>query len=147
MKIGLMNVLVQGDYQYHQEIPLGLGAITDTRIKHAKIYDGALADMADYITIPPRRKTNKQVYHTYVVQVKNRNKLIAFLAEKGIETKVHYPIPIHIQKASKYLAYKDGDFPVCEAQAKSILTLPVHQHLVEDQIAYVIDNIRKFYKG
>ena len=124
-----------------------LDSITDTRIRNAKKYDDALSDMADYITIPPRKSNVKQVYHTYVIQARERNKLGAYLAEKGVETKVHYPLPIHLQQASKYLGYKEGDFPVCEAQAKSIITLPVHQHLTDDQITYVIDNIRGFYKG
>ena len=124
-----------------------LDAITDARIRNAKKYDDALSDMSDYITIPLRKSNVKQVYHTYVIQAKKRDKLGAYLAKKGIETKVHYPIPIHLQQASKYLGYKEGDFPVCEAQAKSIITLPVHQHLTDDEIRYVIDNIRKFYKG
>ncbi len=123
-----------------------LDAITDTRIRNAKKYDDALSDMADYVTIPPRKSNVKQVYHTYVIQAKERDRLGAYLAKKGIETKVHYPIPIHLQQASKYLGYKEGDFPVCEAQAKSIITLPVHQHLTDDQVEYVIDNIKKFYK-
>ena len=124
-----------------------LDAITDTRIRNAKKYDDALSDMTDYITIPPRKSNVKQVYHTYVIQAKKRDKLLAYLAEKGIETKVHYPIPIHLQPASRYLGYKEGDFPVCEAQAKSIITLPVHQHLTENEITYVIDSIRRFYEG
>ncbi len=124
-----------------------LDAITNTRIKNAKTYDDALSDMADYITIPSRKSNVKQVYHTYTIQAKERNKLGTYLAEKGIQTKVHYPIPLHLQQASKYLGYKEGDFPVCEAQAESIITLPVHQHLNIEQITYVIDNITKFYKG
>jgi len=124
-----------------------LDAITDTRIKNAKIYDDSLSALADYITIPPRKNNVKQVYHTYVIQAKQRDKLFAYLTHNGIEAKVHYPIPIHLQQASRYLGYNEGDFPVCEAQAKSIITLPVHQHLTDDEITYVIDNIRKFYKG
>lgn len=122
-----------------------LNVITDTRIRNSRKYDDALSDMVDYISIPPRRSNVKQVYHTYVIQAKDRNKLLAYLAENGIEAKVHYPLPIHLQQASKYLGYREGDFSVCEAQAKSIITLPVHQHLTENQIAYVIDTIRKFY--
>jgi len=123
-----------------------MDAITEARIKNAKTYDDGLSDLTDYITLPPRKSSVKQVYHTYVIQARERNKLGAYLAGMGIEAKVHYPIPLHLQPASKYLGYKEGDFPVCEAQAKSILTLPVHQHLTEDQVTYVIDNIRKFYK-
>jgi dTDP-4-amino-4,6-dideoxygalactose transaminase len=59
---------------------------------------------------------------------------------------VHYPVPLHLQEAAQFLGYKEGDFPVCEAQARSILTLPVHQHLSEAQLTYVIDTIKKFYK-
>ena len=123
-----------------------LDAITDARIKNAKTYDDGLSDLTDHITLPPRKSNAKQVYHTYVILAKERNKLGTYLAEKGIETKVHYPIPLHLQPASKYLGHQEGDFPVCEAQAKSILTLPVHQHLADDQVAYVIDSIRKFYR-
>ncbi len=123
-----------------------LDMITNTRIENAKFYDEALTDLSEHITIPPKKKNVKQVFHTYVIQVKERNKLYRYLLENGIEVKVHYPIPIHIQKACQYLGYKEGDFPVCEAQAKSILTLPVHQHLAEDQLAYVIEMIKKFYK-
>jgi len=123
-----------------------LDAITDTRIKNAKTYDDGLSDLTDYIILPPRKSNVKQVYHTYVIQARERNKLGAYLAEKGIESKVHYPVPLHLQPASRYLGYQEGDFPVCEAQAKSILTLPVHQHLTDDQVTYVIDNIRKFYQ-
>jgi len=123
-----------------------LDDITDTRIRHAKIYDDGLMELAEHITIPPRRNNVKQVFHTYVIQVENRNELYKHLLEKGIEAKVHYPVPLHLQEAARFLGYREGDFPVTEAQARSILTLPVHQHLTEEQLAYVIDTIKKFYK-
>jgi dTDP-4-amino-4,6-dideoxygalactose transaminase len=124
-----------------------LDNITDARIKHAQMYDKALADMKDFITLPPRQRGVRQVFHTYVILARDRDKLGAYLDKKGIETKVHYPAPLHLQPAAKYLGYKKGDFPVCEAQADMILTLPVHQHLTDAQIDYVASNIRKFYKG
>jgi dTDP-4-amino-4,6-dideoxygalactose transaminase len=80
-----------------------------------------------------------------MIQAKDRDKLLAYLIENGIEAKIHYPIPLHLQKASEHLGYKDGDFPVCEAQCKSIITLLVHQHLTNQQISYIIDKIREFY--
>lgn len=119
--------------------------ITNARIKNAKTYDDALLDLADYITIPLRKSNVRQVFHTYVIQAKDRDKLLVYLRENGIEAKIHYPIPIHLQKASEHLGYKVGDFPICEAQSKSIITLPVHQHLSNQQISYVIDKIREFY--
>ena len=82
-----------------------------------------------------------------MIQVKSRNELYKYLLENGIEAKVHYPIPLHLQEAAQSLGYKEGNFPVCEAQARSILTLPVHQHLTEEQLAYVVNTIKKFYQS
>ena len=120
-------------------------AINNTRIKNAKAFDDALSELGDYITIPPRKPNVRNVYHLYMIQVKDRDKLLAYLIENGIEAKIHYPIPLHLQKASENLGYKEGDFPVCEAQCKSMITLPVHQHLTNQQILYIIDKIREFY--
>lgn len=121
--------------------------ITKKRIEHAKKYDQAFSELSDYITLPPRDPDSKNVYHLYMFQAKERDKLMNYLLEHGIEAKIHYPIPIHLQKAAKSLGYKEGDFPVCEAQCKSIITLPVHQHLSDAQITFVIEMIKKFYKG
>lgn len=119
---------------------------TKRRIDNAHRYDQGLSELADQVIIPPRRKNVRQVFHLYVIQVQKRNELMQHLAKNGIETKVHYPIPIHLQKGCQFLGYKKGDFPVCEAQAESILSLPVHQHLEESEIDYVIDHICTFYK-
>jgi len=119
--------------------------ITDQRIANAEQYDEALRDLEEYISIPPRPKNIKRVYHTYVLRVKDRDKLLAYLLDKGVRAKVHYPIPVHLQKAAQYLGYKEGDFPVCEKDTRSIITLPVHQHLTEEEKTYVIDCIRDFY--
>lgn len=123
-----------------------LDSITSARIRNAGIYDEGLTRLGDEITIPPRKANVKQVYHTYVVQARNRDGLLQHLQQEGIEAKVHYPKPIHMQKAGKYLGYREGDFPKSEAQAKSIISLPVHQHLTDDQLAYVIESIGEFYR-
>lgn len=124
-----------------------LDKITEARIRNGRIYDEGLADLKEYLKIPPRRANVRQVFHTYMIQVRERERLIKHLEENEIETKVHYPIPIHLQKAAQHLGYKPGDFPVCEAQASTILTLPVHQHLSDEQLDYVIDKIHEFYKA
>ena len=121
-----------------------LEAITDSRIRHARFYDQALQSI-EGLCLPPRREGVRQVYHTYVVQARHRDRLLAYLTENGVEAKVHYPIPIHLQKASQALGYGPGDFPVSEAQARSIITLPVHQYLTERELAYVAEQIREFY--
>jgi dTDP-4-amino-4,6-dideoxygalactose transaminase len=120
-------------------------AITEKRIANARLYDEALADLREFVKIPPRDPNVKQVYHTYVIRVKSRDDLLAYLLQKGIEAKVHYLIPVHLQPAARFLGYKRGDFPVCEEDARVMLTLPVHQHLTESQIAYTVDAIRSFF--
>jgi dTDP-4-amino-4,6-dideoxygalactose transaminase len=122
-----------------------LDAVTNERIQNARAYDVALSELVGAITLPPRKPQVRQVYHTYVIQARDRDRLAPFLAERGIETKVHYPIPIHLQKAARGLGYKAGDFPVCESQCRSILTLPVHQELTAGQHAYVCRTIKDFY--
>ena len=119
--------------------------ITEERIKWANKIDAGLDDLKDYITIPERKTNRRYVYHLYMLMVKDRNDLLSYLIENGIEAKVHYPIPLHLQEAALRLGYKKGDFPVTEVQCDSIITLPVHQHLVEEQVDYMISKIRQFY--
>ncbi|MFC1824517.1 DegT/DnrJ/EryC1/StrS family aminotransferase [Thermodesulfobacteriota bacterium] len=123
-----------------------LETVTKKRQRNALIYDKGLKEAEEFVIIPPRRKGVKQVFHTYVVQVEKRDELVAFLYERGVETRIHYPIPIHLQKPCKKFGYHKGDFPVCEMQSGKILSLPIHQYLSEQQINYVIDMIMKFYK-
>ena len=119
--------------------------ITEKRIKWANKIDRGLADLKGYITIPKRKDNMRYVYHLYMLMVKDRDKLLSYLIENGIEAKVHYPIPLHLQEAARSLGYREGDFPVAEAQSKSIVTLPVHQHLTEAQVDYIIEKIHEFY--
>jgi dTDP-4-amino-4,6-dideoxygalactose transaminase len=65
--------------------------------------------------------------------------------DKGIETKIHYPIPIHLQEAARYLGYKLGDFPIAERQAASILSIPIYPELTEEQKEILVTEIRGFY--
>ena len=119
--------------------------ITDRRITNARKYDRAFADMADVITVPQRRPDVCQVFHTYVMLVSDRDRLLQHLLDRGIRAKVHYPLPLHLQPAAAGLGYKPGDFPVCEAHCRSMLTLPVHQHLTPQEIDAVVGEVRRFY--
>ncbi len=96
--------------------------------------------------VPTDKPFEKAVYHTFIIQTGRRDKLKNFLSENEIDTKIHYPIPIHLQDAAKYLGYKKGDFPVTENQAETILSLPVFPELSDDQVEYVADTINKFFK-
>lgn len=119
-------------------------AVSGKRIRNAGVYDSLLKHV-DGVKIPPRLYYKRQVYHTYVIQVERREDLRQFLMENGVETKVHYPVPIHLQKPYAELGYRKGDFPVCESQAERILSLPIHQYLTEEQINCVAGLIGKFY--
>ncbi len=95
---------------------------------------------------PPCRPEEWNTFHTFVVQVDRRDELQAHLRAQGIETAIHYPVPIHLQPAARELGYRRGDFPVAETQAGRILSLPVHPWLKEGDIARVAETIRGFYR-
>jgi dTDP-4-amino-4,6-dideoxygalactose transaminase len=119
--------------------------ITETRIKWAQKLDAALTKLADNVFVPTRREHKRYVHHLYMFSANDRDDLLNFLMDNKIEAKIHYPIPMHLQRCAAHLGYKEGDFPVTESQAKSIITLPVHQHLEEEQVDYMIYKINEFY--
>ncbi|MCK4602591.1 MAG: DegT/DnrJ/EryC1/StrS family aminotransferase [Phycisphaerae bacterium] len=124
-----------------------LPEVINRRQGNAGLYDELLADLGDSLTLPPRSRNVCQVFHTYVITVRERQALISHLAARGVETKVHYPVPIHLQKPCLEMGYKRGDFPVTERQAESVISLPIHQHLTEEQIRYTCGVIHEFYEG
>lgn len=119
--------------------------ITNQRIANARRYDAALAELPDFVQIPKRRPGVNHVFHLYIIRAKRRDELLAYLQQRDIEAKIHYPIPVHLQAAAEYLGYKAGDFPVAEADSRTIITLPAHQHLTDDQLDYTIAQIQAFY--
>lgn len=119
---------------------------TYDRREHARFYQTAL-DGVQGITVPNEESWEKSVYHTFVVQADRRNDLKAYLASKGIETNIHYPVPIHLQEAACDLGYGQGSFPVTERQAERILSLPIYPELEQDQMGYVVECVSNFYNG
>jgi dTDP-4-amino-4,6-dideoxygalactose transaminase len=118
--------------------------IAFNRIKTANYLDTHLKKIKE-ITIPPRIINQKIVYHLYIVFAENRNDLLNYCQKKGIEAKIHYPVPIYRQKALKFLKHKKGDFPITDAHTKKIITFPCHQHLTKKEIDYIIKTVRTFY--
>src|SRR3989344_4519819 len=114
------------------------------RRKNAKIYNGLLEN--SNVVAPAEAPFNKHVYHLYVVRAKNRQKLVEHLSSSGIQTGVHYPIPVHLQEAYSNLCYKKGSFPIAEEYADEILSLPMFPELTEEQISYVSKSIKDFLK-
>jgi len=78
----------------------------------------------------------------YVIQVEERDRLQNELAERGIYTGLHYPIPLHLQNAYRHLGYKKGDFPATEAYSERLVSLPMFPELTQEQIEYVVKNIQ-----
>ena len=96
--------------------------------------------------VPHDKSYEKSVYHTFIIQSEERNKLKEYLASKGVDTKIHYPLPIHYQEAAKGLGYKKGDFPVTEKQAETILSIPVYPELTDEQVDYIVTEVRNFHQ-
>ena len=119
--------------------------IVEARTRNARQLDTGLKALEGYVRIPYRPPGYREVYQLYIVSVERRNELLDYLGTKGIECKVHYPIPLHLQAAAADLGYRPGDFPACERQANEIITIPAHQHITPDQINYVIEAIQAFY--
>lgn len=118
--------------------------IANKRIDNAKFYDESLSKIKE-IRIPPRIENMKIVYHLYIVFAENRDDLYDFCLKKGIEAKIHYPIPIYRQKALHFLNHKKGDFPVTDSHADSVLSFPCDQHLSREMQEYVINTVSEFY--
>jgi len=119
-------------------------AITERRIANAMRYDSGLRGI-DGVEVPPRRPGVRHVYHLYIVRAERRDELVRFLVDSGVEAKIHYPIPVHLQEAAEGLGYGEGDFPRAERDAKTVVTLPAHPYLNDDEIDYTIDRVRAFY--
>jgi dTDP-4-amino-4,6-dideoxygalactose transaminase len=115
---------------------------TATRRETAAFYRLGIGDLVD---VPSERPGEHAVYHTFVIETDRRDALKQFLSERGVETRIHYPTPIHMEVAAKPLGYRLGDFPVVERQASRILSLPVYPELSDEQKQTVVSSIRSFF--
>ena len=117
-----------------------LPAWNEARRKNAQRYFELLKD-TDGIKLPVIHQNCLSVFHLFVIQVKDRDIVQEALGKMGISTGLHYPIPLHLQKAYEYMQLPVGSFPVAEACAKKLLSLPMFPELTEEQISYVCDCI------
>lgn len=118
----------------------------ERRRKNARIYDELLSEMPHVVTPGVLEKVN-HVYHLYVVRLdhSNRDGLRGYLESRGIGSGIHYPKPVHLTKAFRYLGYKEGDFPVAEQYTRKIISLPMYPQLNREQIEYVVQEIKRFF--
>jgi len=121
-----------------------LAADNQRRRDAAARYDAGLA-ANPHVTTPAVPDWATPVYHLYIIRVPRRDELQSYLAERGISTGLHYPVPLHQQNAYATMGYRTGDFPVTEKVAKEILSLPMFPQLQAEQIDHVISSINAFY--
>jgi dTDP-4-amino-4,6-dideoxygalactose transaminase len=119
--------------------------ITRSRIRNAKMLDDSLAAIPQ-VTVQDRDADRiEQVYHIYSLCFERRDELQQYLISHGVDAKIHYPIPMHLQSAAKSYGYQVGDFPVAERIASTTLSLPVHEFIGQAHIEKMVSLIKGFY--
>lgn len=110
------------------------------RRENASLYNSLLSDI---VICPVEKEGAYHVYHQYTIRSKKRDIIQQCLKEHGISSVVYYPIPLHLQEATRFLGYREGDFPVAEQVSREVLSLPIYPELIEDDIRFTSEVIRK----
>ena len=133
-------------------------AILKTKLRYLDDYAAARRAAADYydkafaacpkLKTPFRAKNSTHVFHQYTLLLNNvdRAKLIEYLNSKEIPAMIYYPVPLHMQKAYLDPRYKEGDFPACEMLSKTVMSLPMHTELDEEQLKHITSSVLEFCK-
>jgi len=119
-----------------------LEAGNERRRAHAAEYDAALSGVKG-IVIPAQRSCVRHVYHVYAICVNERDEVTKCLADRGIATGIHYPVPIHLQQAYRNLGYTQGAFPIAERCAAGFVSLPMYPELTEAHLEMVIEGVKE----
>ena len=123
-----------------------LESANEHRRANAAFYDKALSDLPG-VQLPFVKYFNRHVYHVYAVRVRNRDEVMRQLTDRGIGCGIHYPVPIHLQKAYRLLDYEAGAFPVAERCAGEFLSLPMYPELTPEQLETVVSGVREAVKN
>jgi dTDP-4-amino-4,6-dideoxygalactose transaminase len=115
----------------------------EARRQHALMYNQLLEGTP--VTTPFESPNARHVYHLYVIRAPERDALQAYLKENGIFTGIHYPVPIHMQRAVSFLGLQEGDFPKTELAVQEILSLPMFAELADEDIVRIVNTIKNFY--
>jgi dTDP-4-amino-4,6-dideoxygalactose transaminase len=132
LQAGILRVKLKYLEQWNQQ-----------RIELANYYIEKLSSYKN-IVLPKVKNDKKHIWHLFVIRTKQRDELRKYLAENGVETGIHYPVPLHLTPYFKWLGYKHGDFPIAEKFSNEILSLPIFPGMTKDEIGYVIEVIQKF---
>ncbi|MCZ6593960.1 MAG: DegT/DnrJ/EryC1/StrS family aminotransferase [Bacteroidetes bacterium] len=123
-----------------------LAAWNETRRNNAQLYTKLLADV-DGVVVPREADYSRHVYHIYAIRVKERDALIRALAEKNIHCGIHYPVPLHLTEAYRFLGFRQGNFPITEKYAEELLSLPMFPELPVRLIESVACEIKHIYQA
>ena len=121
-----------------------INVITDSRIKNAKYLNEKLRPIKE-IELINERKNYKSVYHLYQFYCKNRDKLNSYLRFNKIDSKIHYPKPLHMHDAAKKFNYRKGQFKNAENLSKKVISIPVHEFITKKHLDFIIKKIKQFY--
>ncbi len=162
-----LRVHGSGKTYFHDEIGINSrldaiqAAILDIKLKHLDEWNAQrrkIADyykllfathgLQDYVKVPVEESGNVHIYHQYAIRVKDRrDELMQYLEERGIPTRVYYPLSLHLQPCFAYLGYRAGDFPKSEQLTREILALPVYPGLENSEQDTIVEAISEFYKS
>ncbi|TFG89379.1 MAG: DegT/DnrJ/EryC1/StrS family aminotransferase [Gemmatimonadales bacterium] len=123
----------------------GIEVEVERRRTIAACYDKGLADVGD-VAIPPVPAGRTHQFYLYTIRTARRDQLMSWLNERGIETRINYPTPVHLMRGYRFLGYRPGDLPITERLAGEILSLPMYPDLPLDDAARVIETIRAFFR-
>lgn len=142
-------------FGYNRRLDAIQAAVLDIKLKNLENWNNQRREVASkyrqllssvpQIKLPEEKPDKRHVYHVFVIRTPDRDKLAEFLKQNGIDTGLHYPIPIHLQKSYSQLGYQQGNFPISEKYAKELLSLPIFPGMYDDEVQYVCDKIKEFY--
>jgi UDP-2-acetamido-2-deoxy-ribo-hexuluronate aminotransferase len=164
LAVRMRMIANHGQRQKYQHDIIGVNSRLDTlqaailsvKLKHLDDYAARRRKVADYydtnlkqipfLKTPARAEFSTHVFHQYTVQTKgvNRDQFKAYLQEKGIPSMIYYPIPLHLQAAYRKKGFEEGSFPVTENLSQTVLSLPIHTEMDEEQLSYICESISRF---
>lgn len=142
-----------GMWGYNSRLDSLQAALGLVKLKHLDVWTARFRDiarayhagLAGVVGVPEEADGEECVYHNFVIRVPDRPALMEYLLKQGVETKIHYPIPIHLQFPARSMGYREGDFPVTESLSRQILSLPIYPELSDNEVNHVVERIREFY--
>ncbi|MBN2474009.1 MAG: DegT/DnrJ/EryC1/StrS family aminotransferase [Pirellulales bacterium] len=113
--------------------------------RYRRLFEGSGLTANGLVRLPQVAPQRRHIYNQFVIRAERRDQLRSYLADHRVSSAVYYPVSLHLQECFSYLGYRDGDFPASEAAARETLALPVYPELSDEQAAYTVETIARFY--